>query len=214
MPAIFGNTPQPTTVPLDSGSQGLLNQDTTLANQSNSAYAGILNNGISEGAHSLSQSDAQMNQEGQRNSLDPNYLASLRSAYGQQANSAIQRIKSQNDYNGAMMKADFMQKMAGTLLGQQQAQVQNYSFLTNAYNQSEQARAALINSLFQMSNTGMATMAANSSAPAPNMTGEGRQTGSQVGSQIGSQVGMPQSAGSVNYGGSYGEQFGNSNTYA
>jgi hypothetical protein len=154
----------PSQVPLDSASQGILNNMTAQSGQNPSVFAASINQGTGSSLQRNDQQQAQAEaaQGGGMNATD---FGAIRNVYNQQAGQQIAQTLNQNNVQAQMMKADYMNATAKAMLGQQQAAVNQYQVLTNAYNQQEQARAGLVSSLFQVANTGMAMNAAKPSAP-------------------------------------------------
>lgn len=150
-----GDTPQPNFVPLDAGTQGLLDQGVASASRPASDFANDLNKNVSENASGFMGNEQQSSQEAKRTGQDPGMFNALRNAYGSQAGTQIKQITNANQYKAQMMKADYLHQMAIAAVGQQQVATQNYSMLTDAYNQSEMARAGFVNTLFQTANTAM-----------------------------------------------------------
>lgn len=151
--------PAPTIVPLDPQTQGLINQGTAQAGQSSGQFTQALNNNVSQNTNQLGMSDEAVNNLAAKTGTNAGMIMGLRNAYQGQTNYNTQQVQQGNQINGAMMKYDYTQKMAQVALGQQAQQTQAFSALTNAYNNSEAARASMISSLFQTANAGMVAYA-------------------------------------------------------
>lgn len=158
MGSLGGSTPQPNIVPLDSGTQGLVNSTVQKASQPLSTYTGELNQGVST---TMAQPSAAMT-KGSDSAMGGNFSSSaIRNKYAQVAGQGIAGVMNQNNYQAQLMRADYMNQTAKALLGQQQNYVQNMQTITNANISQEMARAQMINSLFQTADTGMGIYAGN-----------------------------------------------------
>lgn len=154
--SIIGTTtPQPTAVGLDSGTQNLINSQVANSGQDPSHFSGILNQGVDKAQGNLGgvQNNLNAGTTQANTGMAPGQFQALRQSYAAQAGQNINRLKSQNDLQGQMMKADYMNQTAKALLGQAQFQSNQYQTLTNAYTQQEAARASAINSMFQTADT-------------------------------------------------------------
>lgn len=161
-----GSSPTPPSqVALDPGSQQIVNQQIATAGQDPSYYSGILNQNQGQ-ARSLAQGDQQLQQQSQQLGMQPGQMQAIRNAYNSQANTGINDLVQQNELKGKMMKADYMNKLSSTLLGQQKQAVSQYQVLTQAYQQQEMARAQTISSLFQTGALAGGMMAGSQSANA------------------------------------------------
>lgn len=152
---LFGKAPDPTTVPLDSDTQGLINESTNRALQPQSTFNDSINQNVDMG-RSLDQDQQHAHQEDVGMGGDSGMNQALRNQYSSRASTAINKIKARNDMEAQMQRANYMKQVSMAAMGQQRAAVQNYQMLTDAYNQSEMARAQFVNSLFQTANVGMA----------------------------------------------------------
>jgi hypothetical protein len=179
---VFGNAPQPTTVPLDTGSQNLENQMADQSNQPSNYYSGILNSNLGQVAN-LGQNDQQMNQSAQSMGMAPGQMEAIRNVYSQQAGQGINRLTQQNELKGQMMKADYMNQMSRAMLGIQQNAVNQYGVLSQAYQQQEYARAGVINSLFQTANFGIGMAGAGSKSGAGGFAGGASGSEGYIGDQ-------------------------------
>lgn len=148
-----GSVPAPSYVGLDPGTQGLMNQEAIQAGQSSSYYSGLLNQGVAAQTGQLggtSAQDQRASAEMGGSAMPGGQIQAIRGVYGRQAQQGLNQLKTQNDYQGQMMKADYMSTVGKALLGQQQNMANYYQSLTNAYVQQETSRAQTINSLFQV----------------------------------------------------------------
>lgn len=175
MAGLFGTAPQPNIVPLDPGTQQLLDQGTTRAGQDASTFAGQLNQGVSQAGNQLGESNQQLNQQGAAAAQSPGMMQAIRNAYSGQTQKNIQAIQSKNQQAGLYAKLDYTNQMARAALMQQNIAAQNYTTLTQAYNQAETSRAQFVNSLFQTVDVGIGIMAGKAKKAAP--TGGGNVGG-------------------------------------
>lgn len=141
----------PDQVQLDPGSQGLINNQVETAKQDPSYYSGLINQGVDR-SQSLNPNATQSSQEQSRLGNPNTNLDAIRAAYRFQAQSGIKQVYDQNSYQGQLMKADYMNKISSTLLGQQAQSVQSFQRLNQAYMDQEMGRAQTINSIFQVGN--------------------------------------------------------------
>jgi len=161
---LLGSTPSaPSAVPLDQGTQNVINNETAQAGQDVSQYANQLNQNTGNASGLLGNSQSQKQAEAAQGGMSPGMFGAIRNVYANQAGSSIANLNRQNQMQATMQKADYMNQTAQALLGQQAALTNQYQVLTNAYNQSEAARAGTIASLTQVANFGIAHNAANAS---------------------------------------------------
>lgn len=151
--AIFGigNTPQPTIVPLDKGTKGLLHQQALEAEQSPEHFAGLLNQGLDK--RPLMQTPEQQHSTEAQYGMEPGQFTSIRRAAAKGADSNINSMMRMNQHQGQQMKADYMNKAMQMLLNHQAVETQNHQMITQAYVQQEAARAQMVNQLFQAGTT-------------------------------------------------------------
>lgn len=156
-----GNMPAPPQqIPLDAGAQGILNADAAKASGSSDEFTKGINQGVSEGAYGLQGSASQAQKDAGYGGANP-YGEALSRAYSSKATGAVSRLKEQNRYNGQIEQANLSHQMSTALLGQQQALTQQYEMLSQVQQQSDAARAAFVNQLFQTADQGMAMYAGN-----------------------------------------------------
>jgi hypothetical protein len=160
LPIPFGpssDAPKLNIVSLDSDTQGLVNNSVQNAGRSGDEFAADINNGVAQNAASLGQDQQHATQEDQRGGDNSPYMAdALRGAYQAHSDQNVGRLIKSNQYKGEMAKADYMRQTAAVQAAQQNVRNQNYSMLTEAYNQNEMARAQFVNSLFQLGGTAVA----------------------------------------------------------
>lgn len=140
----------PGKTPLDAGTQKLVDQQSEIAGKDPSYFSGILNRGVQGVQTGLGQTGNQLQQENASQGGQNSNINAIHNAYNAQAQQGINQIMNKNEMQGNMMKADYMNQLSKTLLGQQAQAVQQQQFLTNVFSQQEQARAQAINSLFQV----------------------------------------------------------------
>lgn len=153
-----GSAPEPKTVALDDGTQRLIDEGAARSQRDASAFGDDLNKGVAQAAQAFAQpAQAPAGQ-------DDGLYSALRQSYNTRGGSGLKNLMQQNQYKGVLEKADRMRQVSSQMAAQQNVAAQNMAMLTQAYNQSEAARAGLIGSLFQLAGTGMAISAANSKA--------------------------------------------------
>ena len=146
------NSPTPpSTVPLDPNAQALLDAGVARSTQPTQSFADADNLNASQYAQGLGGTS---NNFGGGSAEDSNIQA-IKNAYNQQATKQIQDIKQRSTWNAEGQKAQAMQQQAAAATGQQQALTQQYSNLTNIYNQQEAARAGMVNQIFQTADYGI-----------------------------------------------------------
>lgn len=155
--------PQLKTVPLDASTQEALGRGMENASQSPEDIQAKLNQNLDQTGN-LSQGDQQISQEAQRMNIPPGQLEAIRNVYNREANSGIEQIKNQNLQKAQMMKGDYLNTMAKTMMAQHQQAANQYSVLTQAYQQQEAARAGAINSIFQVGDTAIGAQSAKSNS--------------------------------------------------
>lgn len=161
-------------ISLDPAVQGLLNDTVKRASADTASFGQATNQGIDERVGQLNQSNNSIKQMAAKTGQDPAMLEAISGAYGSQAHDQIQKIKSQNDFNAPLRKANALSGAAAAVLGQQQAKNSFYQSLTDAYNQSEANRAQLVSTLFQ---TGTQAYMYNKKNSSQGMQmGQGQQT--------------------------------------
>jgi hypothetical protein len=154
----------PPTVPLDSGTQGLLSQ--SVQNAQNSTPQSVANETFGNAGKvggSILQTEGQTDQNAASTGQDPSMLNAIRRAYSAKAGQGIARVKSQEDMNAYRQNFNRTRQVLQSALGEQQAITNQNPFLTNAYMQQEQARAQMIGSIFQTIDTGIGIAAGRSS---------------------------------------------------
>ncbi len=146
-------TPDPKTVSLDGGTQGLINRQIEGADKPDEYFSGLLNQGMDSQQYQVAPE--LLEQQSQGKMEDPHINKAISRVYQQKAGKALDELKRQNEFQGKMMKNDYMNQTAQVLMRQQQNTLQNYQMLSQAYQAQEQARAQFINSLFQTGNQAM-----------------------------------------------------------
>lgn len=165
-----GETPTPKYVSLDPQTQGLLDQGVTHASRPTSDFASDTNAGVDNARTALNPVNEQSSAI---TGMSPGMFKAIQNNYGMHAGEAINRLKSQNDFEANLRKSNNLKQMAISALGQQQAMTNNYSALTDAYNQAEAARSQSVSAL-----TGLASYGIGHYAAAPK--GYGKAQSSQA----------------------------------
>jgi hypothetical protein len=148
--ALSGEGVNYTSVPLDPGTQGLINTDTQVATQPTNQVAGLLNANVAARGGQALQSEAQSNQEAAGLGESPGMLNAIRMQYGQAANQNIQNIMRTNQLQAPLTQSEWLKGAASEALAQQQVETNNYEMLTNAYNAATAARAQALNSILNL----------------------------------------------------------------
>lgn len=136
-------------IALDPAVQGLLNDQVNRASADQSTFAAATNQGIDERVGQLNQSNDSLKSYAAKTGQDPAMLEALSGIYGAKAQEQIGKIKTQNELNAPFRKSQALSGVSSAVLGAQQAKNNFYQQLTDAYNQSEMGRAALVSTLFQ-----------------------------------------------------------------
>lgn len=161
-----GDAPKPPDmVQLDPRARELLDQGVARASRSGAEHQDEENAGIDAYAGGLLGGGG--DQEAASSAQNPYYVQGLRDAYKSQARSGIDAVKNQNQFSAEMRRSDQLKRMQMAAMGQQQAQLQNYQMLTQAYNQNEAARAQFISSIFGVARTGIGMGMASKGPSAP-----------------------------------------------
>lgn len=159
-------TPTPKYVPLDQQSQGLLNDMQGQAQAPTSDWQAKATKGVDSASQLGGQ---QLNYQAQSGQTDAMSKA-LHNAYQGQAQKQIGSLVDQSKFNAQIAKANYAANINHALLGQAQTQVSNYQMLTDAYNQSEAARAQFVSAISGLANYGMGRYAAAKSSNVPTAT--------------------------------------------
>jgi hypothetical protein len=152
---LFGapsDTPTPRRQELDAATQGLINQQFDQAKRSPSEFAADLNKGIESSVSRLGGLGAS---DFGTTGVNPGMREALRNAYSGQTGEAIDRIKLNNQIMGEQRKGNALKLASQYALQQQSAQTNYFQALTDAYNQMEAQRAALVSAISGVANTAM-----------------------------------------------------------
>lgn len=170
MGGLLGKSPDaPEFVELDERTKGLVDRQASsaasdeLVNQSNQAYD--MGSGLAQNPQSNAQSAA--------SGSDQAFTQALHNQYYGKAKRDIDNLKSQGGLQAQADKGQALSNAAKIAIGQQQARMQQYQFLTNAYNQQEQAKASAVNQLFQLGAYGMGQYFGNKTANPASSNGVG-----------------------------------------
>ncbi len=140
--------PQHTIIPIDQGTNNLINQAGTIAAQTPEQFAQQQNQGVADAAHQAQQSDAQAAQQNARSGYSNDAInGAIRNQYNQQAGSRVQQIQEANNQNAVFEKAAATQRAAAEAMARQNVTTSSYEKLMSAYNATETARAQVLSSI-------------------------------------------------------------------
>lgn len=144
---LFGgsNGPSYNVVPLDPGTQKLINTQASTATDPNAAAK--LNAGVAEAGNQGMETEAQANQKAASSGESPGMLQAIRNQYNQQAGKSIQNLIRGNQVNADIVRGQWMSDAAKSAIAQQKVQTQNYENLSNAMNAVEMARAQALSQI-------------------------------------------------------------------
>lgn len=141
--------PTPTLVPIDAGTNNLIQGAIDRSGQSTQAFADQSNAGTNEAARSGQQSDQQARQQDVALGGSPNSInQAIRNQYNAQAGQQVHRLQDTNAQLAEYKKAAALQQAAGEAMARQNVSVQGYKMLMDSYNQTEAARAQMLSSIF------------------------------------------------------------------
>lgn len=145
---IGGTAPTPTIVPLDSGTNSLIDSAVARGQQTPQQFADLQNQGVSEGAHQANQSSPQaLQSDATRGYSDGSINQAIRNQYQSQSGNNINQLKTAYSQNAVFQKSAALQQASAEAMARQNVTTQSYATLMNAYNQTEQARAQVLNSI-------------------------------------------------------------------
>lgn len=156
-----------TPVPLDSATQGLINDQATRATSTD--YGGLLNKNVqAQGSAAMASQPSAQQTAAKFGSAggDPSTIQAIRNQYNKTAQKSINQIVQRNNWQAPMTQADQLKQAAQGALAQQQVETQNYEGLMNAYNDNLNARAHVISSVLSLGGSG-AQVAASSRGSRP-----------------------------------------------
>lgn len=145
-----GTAPQPTIVPLDAGTNGLIDQAVARGQQSQQQFADQQNQGVTEGSQQASQTPQAATDADQSRGYGEGGQAintAIRNQYQSQSGATINRLKDAYSQNAAFQKNQALQQASAEAMARQKVTTQSYATLMNAYNQTEAARAQVLNSI-------------------------------------------------------------------
>lgn len=158
-------------VPLDSQTQGLINDQATRATSTD--YGGLLNKNVqAQGSAAMAAPTPQATAAkfGSAGG-DTSTIQAIRNQYNKTAQKSINQVMQRNQWQAPMTQADQLRQAAQGALAQQQVETRNYEGLMNAYNASLNARAQVIGSVLSLGGTGAAVAAsAKGNDPAASAT--------------------------------------------
>lgn len=149
MPAT--TAPQPTLVPLDPGTNSLIDQSVARGQQSTQQFADQQNAGVNQAAtQGYGQTPQQAEQHDQSmgySGADGAMNSAIRNQYRADSGATINRLKDAYSQQAVFQKSQALQQASAQAMARQKVTTQSYSTLMNAYNQTEAARAQVLNSI-------------------------------------------------------------------
>lgn len=142
--SLFGigdNPPEPGKSELDPVAKQMIADQLSQASRSPQDFAKELTQGLEQSVSRLKGSD--LSDIG-KTGVTPGFRDALRSAYSAQTGDALDRIKLNNQLVAEQRKANALQMASRFSLHQANMQTNYYQSLTDAYNQMEAQRAALV----------------------------------------------------------------------
>lgn len=143
--------PQPTLVPLDSGTNSLIDQSVARGGQSTQQFADQQNAGVDQAA---TQGYGQNPQQAQQHDQSMGYSgadgavnSAIRNQYRADSGATIDRLKDAYSQQAVFQKNAALQQASAEAMARQKVTTQSYATLMNAYNQTEAARAQVLNSI-------------------------------------------------------------------
>jgi len=149
-----GSGPSLNIVPLDSGTQNLINGQVHNAAQSDQQISDRLNAGVKDAGQQGMQTSDQLNQRATQTGENPASLEAIRRQYNKVAGDAVGSVVRNNQTNAAMTRANWMNQAARSALAQQQVQTQNYEMMSQAMNAADAARAQILSNILGVVGTG------------------------------------------------------------
>lgn len=142
--------PQPTIVPIDSGTNSLIDSAVARGQQTPDQFAQQQNQGVEQTANQAFQSAPQARQQdstqgygyGQGSIND-----AIRNQYRAVAGKNISNLESSYSQNAVFQKSAALQQASAEAMARQNVSTQAYSKLMDAYNQTEAARAQVLSSI-------------------------------------------------------------------
>lgn len=146
-----GSAPQPTIVPLDPGTNSLIDQSVArglqptqqFADQQNAGVNEAANQGYGENPQQAKQHDQSMGYSGGDQAIN----SAIRNQYRSQSGENINRLKDAYSQQAVFQKNAALQQAAVEAMARQKVTTQSYQTLMNAYNQTEAARSQVLNSI-------------------------------------------------------------------
>lgn len=132
-------------VPLDDQTNQLISAGVNRATAPSDQVANNLNAGVGDSTSSLA--GPSVDQRAAKTGENAPMLQAIKNQYNQVAGKDIQRITNQNRINADVTKSQWLKQYAAGAMAQQNVATQNYASLTNAYNQSQMARAQVLSSI-------------------------------------------------------------------
>ena len=149
-----GGGPSYNAVPLDAGTEALINKDVNqVTNQSPGQLAAATNQAGTNAAKAFSGGPGTQNASSTGG--DPAMLQAIKNQYSGLASKDINQLQRQNQSQAQVEQGQQLSEFAKTALAQQQVMTQNYTDLMNAQNANTEARAGMITSLINLGTQGM-----------------------------------------------------------
>lgn len=140
--------PNYTQVPVDQGTNNLINQSISRASQTPQQFAQQQDQGVAQGAQMAQQSGAQASQQDAREGYSSGAVnQAIRNQYNAQAGARIQNMQDSYNQSAIFQKSAAMQQAAAEATARQNVTSQTYANLMKAYNDTETARAQVLQSI-------------------------------------------------------------------
>lgn len=139
------------TVPLDAESNQLLNNLGVRAARSTSDFAAEANKGVGQAGQMPLQTNQQLDQQlSGFGGGDPHMAHAIRSAFNARSSADVNRIKNQFGMQAEFEKSNAMKQAAQLAAARNKVNIQNFEGLSQAYEDSEKARAEVISSFMSL----------------------------------------------------------------
>ena len=153
--------PQPNIVGLDPGTNSLIDASVARGQQTPSQFAEQSNAGVSEAPTSALQTKEQGHQQDQSQGYASSSMNdAIRNQYRNQMGQNVGRLENTYSQNAVFQKNAALQQASAEAMARQNVTSQSYSRLMSAYNQTEAARAQVLNSILGAGGAAAGTAAA------------------------------------------------------
>jgi hypothetical protein len=142
-----GGGPDLKIVPLDPGTQNLINNQVKNANVSTGEIASKMNAGVQDAGNQAMQTSDGLNQRAAQTGESAGSLQAIRNQYNKYAGDAVGNVVRSNQANAAMTRANWQNQAARNAIAQSQVQTQNYEMMTQAMNAADAARAQVLSNV-------------------------------------------------------------------